>query len=377
MENAKISTYQLFVLILLFEMGSSLVIGTGISAKQDAWLATLGGMVGGLFLFLIFYKIYQYYPGTSPLDIYKTAFGKFLGWIVGFAYASYFLYIAARVLRDLGEMLVTFSYSETPLLVINFIMICGVLYGVRKGIEVISRTGEILFSFLYVLAVVGFILIIFSQLIDVSKLKPVLEHGLTPVLKSIYSETLYVPYGETVVFMALFPYIKETKKIKPIGISAITLSGINLALTMVINIAVLGIDANERSPFPLLSTIQEIRIAEFLERLDVFFMLALVVGGFFKISIYFYASLTFYAQLFKIDRYQNIAYPLTLIVLCMSIMEATSYAEHIEEGLRLVPIYFHIPFQIIIPVILLVTIFIKVKWKKRKVKQRGAQSTMS
>lgn len=51
MEKAKISNKQLFVLIILFELSSSLLIFPGQSAEQDAWLAILFGTAGGLVLF--------------------------------------------------------------------------------------------------------------------------------------------------------------------------------------------------------------------------------------------------------------------------------------------------------------------------------------
>ncbi|MCB5894968.1 spore germination protein, partial [Faecalicatena fissicatena] len=51
MEKAKISSYQLFVLIFMFELGSALLLGIGSGAKQDAWLAILSGLSVGFFLF--------------------------------------------------------------------------------------------------------------------------------------------------------------------------------------------------------------------------------------------------------------------------------------------------------------------------------------
>ncbi len=44
MEKAKISASQLFILMVLFELGSALLVPLAIDAKQDAWLAILLGM---------------------------------------------------------------------------------------------------------------------------------------------------------------------------------------------------------------------------------------------------------------------------------------------------------------------------------------------
>ena len=49
------------------------------------------------------------------------------------------IYIAARVLRDFGEMLVTFAYQDTPLVIVNAMLMIAAIFAVRKGIEVIAK----------------------------------------------------------------------------------------------------------------------------------------------------------------------------------------------------------------------------------------------
>jgi len=58
MEKAKISAVQLFILMVLFELGSALLVPLAIDAKQDAWLAILLGMVFSFVLLLIYHKLY-------------------------------------------------------------------------------------------------------------------------------------------------------------------------------------------------------------------------------------------------------------------------------------------------------------------------------
>ncbi|GER68225.1 spore germination protein KB [Weizmannia acidilactici] len=366
MEKAKISPYQLFVMIFMFELGSALLLAIGSGAKQDAWLAILGGMCMGFFLFYLYYKIFTFYPDLSPVQSLQAVYGKFLGWIFGFNFGIYFLYLSARVLRDFGEMLIITSYPEFPLFIINAIMAFCIIYAVKKGIEVIARTGEIFFIFYYIMAITGFVLIIVSRLINLNHLKPVLESGVMPVLKSMITETIYVPFGETIVFFSILPLVNHSKKVKIAGLSAILLSGTNLVFSMLINISVIGAETIQRSPFPLLSTIREIQFAHFLERLDVFFMIALIVGGFFKVTLFFYAACVIFTELFKVDGYQKTVYPLGFIMLCASLMIASTYAEHINEGLKVVPILFHFPAQVAFPLLSLLIILWKERRKKKK-----------
>lgn len=369
MEKAKISSYQLFVLILLFELGSALLVPTAIEAKQDAWLAILLAMVGGFFLFLIYHRLYQYFPDLPLTGYLQKVFGKVFGWMIAFCYVLYFAYIAARVLRDFGGMLITVAYPETPLFMTNALLMIIIIYTVRKGIEVLARAGEVFFILMNILSVTGFILIVVSGLIDLRNLRPVLEEGILPVLKSAFTQTLYFPFGEVIVFAMILPYLNKPKQAKITGLLALGLSGINLALVMAINISVLGVDLTSRSPFPLLSTIQTIRIAEFLERLDVYFMVAMIIGGFFKISVFFYAAVVGTAVLFNIKEPSRMSYPLGLVILFLSLTIASNYVEHIHEGIYVVPMILHIPFQIIIPVLLLLIAFIKNRHKQRNAKK--------
>ena len=359
MEKAKISLYQLFVLILLFELGSAILVPLAIDAKQDAWMAILFGMLGGLFLYWVYYRLFYYYPELSPSEYMQELLGKILGKILSFCYIIFFLLIAARILRDFGEMLLTFAYIETPLFIVNALLMLVIIYAVSKGIEVLARTGELFFVFIYFLAIAGFILIAFSGLIDTNNLKPILEEGIFPVARVVFTQTLSFPFGELFVFSMILPYVKDRKKAKMTGLFAIALSGINIAITMAINIGALGVDLTLRSPFPLLSTIQSIQVAEFLERLDVFFMISSVICIFLKISIFVYAAVTSSAILFKVKKPSSLTYPFGMVILFMSVTIASSYAEHITEGLKFGTRFLSPIFFIFIPLLLLLMAFLK------------------
>ncbi|PLT35800.1 GerAB/ArcD/ProY family transporter [Bacillus sp. V5-8f] len=370
MEQAKISTYQLFVLMFLFQLGSAIVIPLAVGAKQDAWLAVLLGMIVGIVPFFIYYGLYQYYPNMLPTGYVEKIVGKVLGRVLSLLYILYFSYLTARVLRDFGEMLLSFAYMETPLFLANALLMLVVVYTVRKGIEVLARTGELLFAMILLLSNTGLLLIIFSGLIDLNHLKPILEEGFKPVVRVALTETLYVPFGEVVVFAMIFPYLNNPKKAKSAGLLALVLSGAALTIVTVVNISVLGVDLVLRSPFPLLSTIQSIQIANFLERLDVYYMLGSIIGIFFKISIYFYAAVIGTANVFNVKQSSQLAYPIGIVILFLSVSIASNFPEHVQEGLRIVPLLLHLPFQIIIPLLLLIIAFMK----RRKISKTRGQT---
>lgn len=364
MEKAKINGSQLFVLIVLFEMGSAILFGLGGSANQDAWIAILLGLAGGILLFFVYYRLYKFYPDLPLTSYLQKIIGKWLGRFIGVLYIVYFMYIATRVMRDFGDLLTSTVYTNTPLFVVNSLMILTIIYAIHKGIEVIARVGQLYFALIYFLAIIGMLLIVFSGLIHLENLQPILENGWKPVFKTFIRETMTFPFGEMIVFTMLLPFLNEKKKAKLVCLGGMILAGINITLTTVINIAALGVDSFTRSSFPLLNTISKIQIAEFIERLDVFFMLYLVIGGFFKVTIFYYAAVAGAADIFQFKNQRRIVFPIGFIILIASLTIASNFSEHLLEGLKVVPFYLQWPMQIIIPTILLIIAYIK----NRKIK---------
>jgi spore germination protein KB len=359
MEKAKISGSQLFVLVTLFEMGSAILFGLGSGAKQDAWIAVFLGLISGLILFLVYHRLFMFYPDIPFTCYVQKITGIWIGRFIGFIYIIYFIYQASRILRDFGELLVTTIYTNTPLFIINCLMILTIIYATHKGFEVIARVGELFFGIIYFMVIIGGVLIVFSGLIHLSNLQPVFENGWKPVLSTVVRHTIYFPFGEMVVFTMLLPYLNDQKKACKMCVGGMILSGINIIITVIVNIAALGVDFVSRTPFPLLSTISKIQIADFIERLDVLFMLYLVIGGFFKITLYFYAAVIGTAELFQFKSHQKLSFPIGLIVLFSSVTVASNYSEHVKEGETVISWYLHLPFQFIIPVMLLIFAYIR------------------
>lgn len=361
MENAKISLIQWFALIILFELGSAIVVGLGMSAGKDAWLAILLGMVLGLGVFSIYTTLFRIHRADSFIHLIQYAFGKPLGVVLAFLYVLYFLYLSARVLRDFGELLLTSTYEFTPLFVIHALMILSVVYVVSKGIETLARTGEIYFLVILLLGIAGNLVVWFSGKMEPKQLLPFLENGWAPIMETVFPTVLTFPFGEMITFAILFPYVNRPKKAAAVGRFAVATAGVLLAYTVAIDIMVLGENVARRSAFPLLTTISIIHITGFFQRLDAIVVLTLIIGGFFKIALFFYVAVASSSELFHLSSHQKLTYPLGIVVLIFSMMIASHFPGHIEEGLRVVPLYVHLPFQIGIPFIALLLIF----WRKR------------
>ena len=104
---------------------------------------------------------------------------------------------------------------------------------------------------------------------------------------------------------------------------------------------------------------------EFLQRLDAIVVFTFLITMFFKIATYFYAAIIGMVDLFKLKSHQQIILPAGVILTLLSIMIASNFAEHIEEGQRITSYYIHIPLHIIIPLFMMVVAMIRNRFKKK------------
>lgn len=333
MEKAKLSPGQFFSLILLFDTGTAIIRVLATKAEKDAWIAILLGLVGGMLIFSVYVSLYRLYPKLPLSGYIRAILGQKLGWLLGVLYVLFFIHGAARDLREGSDLLISSVLDQTPEIVVSAVMILSIAYVLKKGIEVLGRTALIFAFTLGVSAVISNLLMYFSGIIEMDHLLPVLGNGWLPVLNVTLKQTIQFPYEELICFTMLFPYINNTpgRGIKA-GFAAVLTSGMLLSYSSATNIAILGAQISERATFPLLYTISLISIGDFVQRLDVFVVLTLIVGDFFKIAIFFYAGIMAATDLFQVPDYRKLVLPIGVIVLLMSLVLSGNFAEQIEEG---------------------------------------------
>ncbi|MBT2729448.1 GerAB/ArcD/ProY family transporter [Bacillus sp. ISL-75] len=332
MEIEKISNGQLFTFIFLFEMGTAIVVPAGLVSQKTVWLSIILASLGGMLLYLLYHYLSLEYPDLVLSGYAQKILGKYIGGFVSFIYIIFFIYLCSRDLRETSSLLISSVYSETPLLVIASLLIIVVIYALNKGIEVLARTAELYF---FVIIFFGFffsLFIILSGIIKVENLLPLLEEGWKPVIKNAYPNIFMFPFGEMICFATIFPNLNNLKSGRKTGISALTLSTIVLAFTHALEISVLGETRYGQTPFPLLLTIQKVEIGNFIQRLDIIAVLALIICVFFKISIYCIAIVIMVSDLFKVKNKKKLVLPIGFLILLSSIIIASNLSEHIKEG---------------------------------------------
>ncbi|MBD0382928.1 GerAB/ArcD/ProY family transporter [Paenibacillus sedimenti] len=328
-----INPNQLFAMLLLFEaFGTALVVPIGFRVGQGVWLAILIAMPAGILLYLLYDYLLRQYPDLILSGYLRVIFGNYIGSLFSLIYINYFVYNAARILREGGDLLISASYDRTPSLVVHAVMIAAVIYILHKGIEVFFRLAEIYIIIILTLASIATLTILLSGVFEPRNLLPLTGEGWTSILRSAYPYIFTFPFSELICFTTILPHLNNVHSARKIGLTAIIISAAILSMTHAMDVAVLGDEIYSRTTFPLFTTISIVRIGEFLQRLDAIVMLTLIIGVFFKMSVYCYAVMALVSDIFKIAEQRKLAYPVGIVVLFLSIMSAWSFPEHNEEG---------------------------------------------
>ncbi|MCA0758490.1 spore germination protein [Paenibacillus sp. N4] len=348
-----ISPTQLFSMMILFEFGTALVLPIGLGSGANAWLSILLAMPGAMILYVLFTYFEKQFPSMILSGYTQKIIGVYLGWPVSFLYILFFIYISARNLREAGDLLISASYDQTPIAVVQAIMITAVIYVLCKGINAFFRLGEIYFLIIVSIGILSHAAILASGTLDLRNLLPVMGKGWMTTLKNAYPNIFMFPFGELVCFTTVLPYLKQKQLSKKTGLLAILASSLMLSLTHAMEVAVVGGDVYSRATFPLFTVITIVDVAEFMQRLDSFVILALIIGVFFKMTVYAFAAASVANDLFRFKEHSLIAYPVGIIIFLVSIILAWSVPEHNAEGFTV--LYVVLPvFCLIIPVLLFI-----------------------
>ncbi len=351
MQKVRLTSVQLGILFFGFLYGSSSLLNPAFSALQDSWLAFLIGWMSGILLIGIYVAIYHLNNSQTLIGILKSNFGKFLGTIFGILYAWYFLHLAAIVLRDFGEfsLLVILPTTPLPIIIGSFAALC--IYALKKDLEVIGRTGELLIpliplaSFVVTLGVV--------RIFDLSNIKPVLVNGMKPVLKAGFG-VLSFPFGETIAFLMIFPFLDKKGKLTKIISSSTIIAGFLLLIIVLRDIFALNPILTPRAAFPA-----EIA-SKLFPNINIYplILVNLLIGGAVKVVICLYSSATAITELTGLSDYRAIIFPLSFLSIVLSIWLYDNALEMFTFTNKIYP-YYALPFQIFIPLMLLLISIIR------------------
>ncbi|MFD2442839.1 endospore germination permease [Bacillus sp. CGMCC 1.16607] len=342
-KNIKISARQFGILVILYSIGTTILVIPAILAqevKQDAWIAVAIGVVISILLAVLYISISRKFPNMTLVEIIETVLGKWIGKIVSLTFVFFSLYSTSALLFYVGNFLTTQIMPDTPIEATIILFSCILIMGIRLGIETLARTGEILFPFFFIL----FIILVVSVFLPpfqykFENIQPFFEAGIKPMIRAVLLFTSIFSFP-LVVLLMIFPVsVNQPKVAEKDFFIGILIGGICLILIVTLVILCLGPENSARQMYPSYALARMINIGDFFQRIEAIVATMWIFTIYFKMSLYFYASVIGLAQIFNLKDYRPLTLPLGVIAVSLSLILYPNVIKSITFDKEIWPLY--------------------------------------
>lgn len=358
METEKISSRQLTILTINFTFGTSILVVASLLAmqvKQDAWISSIVGMLVNILLMTLYIVLLKMYPGMTLTQMTEVILGKWLGKAISILYVLFFFFLTVYLINLTGNFIVTTIFPDTPFIVIHITFTMVVAMAVRYGLEVFSRAAELFAPFIFVFFL--FILIALIPLIDVDKIKPVLEAGIGPIL---YAGVHFASIQELVCFMMVAPFVNRPQRIPKSLLIGGGIGALIIIMVTTISMLVLGPDFSARNLFPAFVLAKKISIGQFLQRVEVIMLAIWFLAVFIKTAVCLFSTVLSLAQTLNMRSYRLYTYPVGILMVVYTSQVYPNVTAYLEFLFKTWYLYSY-TMMLVIPLLLLVIALIR-RW---------------
>ena len=209
LEKINLAKKQIIYVTALFTLGTSFLITPAQEIGSYVWIVLTLSYLGFLLLFSLYKALLNLAPEKSLFEILQLAFGRWLGLAFSLFYLFYFFLLLTLIVANFADFIDSVVLISTPELVITIFLVATVAYSVRKGFEPIVRVSEII---LFTSIGIAFlVLILLFDKISLDVFRPIWPSSWHPIFKSSLG-ALTFPFGETVVFLAIFNQLGKPQK---------------------------------------------------------------------------------------------------------------------------------------------------------------------
>ncbi|WP_277668764.1 endospore germination permease [Caproiciproducens galactitolivorans] len=370
MTKQTITEKQLRSLLCVFWGGSLMVSTSSSDVNQDFWISMLIAGVLIIPLFLIYTRIFTLYPNKNFFDILSMVFGKVIGKIICFVYVLFTIQIAAILMYIFSSFIRMLNMPETPEIATVALISLVAIMCVKQGPENIARMSKVVWEFIFVAISLTFV--IGLRKMDFNNLKPILGVDLKTILGGAVTFCL-LPLAEIPLCLPFFSCMDSSANFKKIFIKGSSLFIFLTTLANIRNTAVIGFPCSNMLFFPSYASVSLLSVGEFFTRFEVIIGLNLVLAGLIKICVCLYTASSGLAKVINLEDHKPLIIPLALITITFSLM-AQSNVQELFRFLSVYPIY-AFPFEIILPIIILIGAEIRTRTSKNG--GSGGQATES
>lgn len=320
MDTKRITSRQFFALTAFFTCGTSIIyVASTLAsyAKQDAWISAAITPVFGMLFLWMYSSLAAFYPSKNLVEIVFTLLGKWFGGFTVAAFVVLCLVDVSQITWYIGNF-ITHTMPETPMLVINTIMLMAVVIALFYGVEAMARSSEILMPIISIAIILSLVLI--SPKIHADNIVPVFDNGIGSILKGSFLLLSYTTWPLIVLNMIYPSLTDDIKKARKSGLLGYLWGSSIIFLITIITILVIGSSVAGTSSFPFYLLAREIEVGSFISRMEAVISIVWIITLYFKALLYFYGGIISLSQLLRLKDHKRIILPMGLLLLMLSLV---------------------------------------------------------
>lgn len=264
---------------------------------NSGWYMTLLSAFAAAIGFTFVYLLLKMFPDKDIVQIYNVSLGPFLGFVFSFILALYMMFDAVTTLREFTEVLKVYAMPLSPPEYIMGIFTAAVLMLTIFGIETIARVAKL--NAYTVLIGFFLILILGWQSYKIYHLYPILGYGLDKTL--FYGFSRSSVYGEVIIVAIIARSLQGIKHIKKIGYISLLLSGILISVSLFAFALSSSYSTAPEITAPMYELASRVNYGRFIQRIEPVFFFVWNVSSLISVIVMFYAFVSLYTKMFKIQ----------------------------------------------------------------------------
>ncbi|WP_413376627.1 GerAB/ArcD/ProY family transporter [Alkalihalobacillus sp. 1P02AB] len=319
LEKGRISPLQLTVFVILFSVGTTILLeptNQAEIAQQAAWISTLLGVIVSVLVAWFYVICARNIGDQSYVQYLQKVYGNVIGKFMILCFIFFGFIGTTTLLFHVGTFVSTHMLPETPIEVLIAMFGFLIYLATRGGLEVLARCGELLLPW-FLLLFIAMVVFITPKL-EFERLTPLFDVSIKQLASGAF-EFVSVATFPLVVFLMFFPKnVSNLKKVKHYFLGGMFLGGFFVFIAVLLSILVLGADSTARQMYPSYVLAKSINVGDIITRIEVIMAGMWMITIFFKMSLYFYATTVGLAEFFNLQTYRPIVLPIVILAVGFS-----------------------------------------------------------
>jgi spore germination protein KB len=357
----KLKMKHLKFLMVLFIIGSTIIVGVSNNSSQDSWIAIILSVIMVIPVILMYARIISLNPEESFFDISVKLFGRIIGTIINILMIWYALHLGTLVLCNFVKYTEMTTLQNTPGIIISIFLLIVAVYIGKSTILTFGKWAIVALSIIVFIIIITIFISIPN--IHINHMFPIMDHSVSTILIDSFNNFAF-PLAESVLFLCLGCFIKKEDSPYKLYRFGIMVGGIILLIIFLRNLTVLGIQMLNDTYFPSFIAVRVVGIGEFFTRIEGVITINFILAGITKISVCLIVVAKGISKVINVENYKDLIIPscLLFLTLCSILYESVL---QMYDFLKVYAIY-SFPFQVIIPLAMWIASEIRNRKEKRK-----------